>query len=445
MKMTVAPELKALSDIFQKNGFSLYLVGGAVRDYVLGKPSHDYDFTTDALPMEVKSMFRRTIDTGIKHGTVTVLFKGGSYEITTFRTEGDYSDSRHPDNVCFVRSLEEDLKRRDFTINALASNVQDGEIIDMHEGLSDLKNGTIRAIGNPMERFKEDGLRMMRAARFSAKLGFSIEGNTLSAMKALKENIRNISRERIREEFFRLVDSPFPRMGLEAMEKSGLMEILFPELWETRRIEGHGYHKENLYEHLVLSLEAARDLGAPVTVKLAALFHDIGKTATEKRDGDKWTYYHHEKVGEEMARAIMTRLKSSNEERDQVCLFIREHMFLYSPLWSDGSVRRLIVRVGKENLDNLFLLREADRKATTALPEEVSDDGLKERIKAELSSSAALTLKDLKINGKDLLGIVEKGPEMGRVLSLLLEMVIDDPGKNEREILLEKAREIEKR
>ena len=146
-----------------------------------------------------------------------------------------------------------------------------------------------------------------------------------------------------------------------------------------------------------------------------------------------------------MARAIMTRLKSSNEERDQVCLFIREHMFLYSPLWTDGSVRRLIVRVGKENLDNLFLLREADRKATTALPEEVSDDGLKERIKAELSSSAALTLKDLKINGKDLLGIVEKGPEMGRVLSLLLEMVIDDPEKNEREILLEKAREIEKR
>ena len=213
--MTVSPELKALSDIFQKNGFSLYLVGGAVRDYVLGKPSHDYDFTTDALPMEVKSMFRRTIDTGIKHGTVTVLFKGGSYEITTFRTEGDYSDSRHPDNVCFVRSLEEDLKRRDFTINALASNVQDGEIIDMHDGLSDLKNGTIRAIGNPMERFKEDGLRMMRAARFSAKLGFSIEGNTLSAMKALKENIRNISRERIREEFFRLVDSPFPRMGLD--------------------------------------------------------------------------------------------------------------------------------------------------------------------------------------------------------------------------------------
>ena len=345
--MTVSPELKALSDIFQKNGFSLYLVGGAVRDYVLGKPSHDYDFTTDALPMEVKSMFRRTIDTGIKHGTVTVLFKGGSYEITTFRKEGDYSDSRHPDNVCFVRSLEEDLKRRDFTINALASNVQDGEIIDMHEGLSDLKNGTIRAIGNPMERFKEDGLRMMRAARFSAKLGFSIEGNTLSAMKALKENIRNISRERIREEFFRLVDSPFPRMGLEAMEKSGLMEILFPELWEPRRIEGHGYHKENRYEHLVLSLEAARDLGAPVTVKLAALFHDIGKTATEKRDGDKWTYYHHETVGEEMARAIMTRLKSSNEERDQVCLFIREHMFLYSPLWTDGSVRRLIVRVGK--------------------------------------------------------------------------------------------------
>ena len=191
--MNVSESLKALSSIFIDHGFSLYLVGGAVRDYLLSKPSHDYDFTTDARPEEIKSMFRHTIDTGIKHGTVTVLFKGESYEITTFRTESDYSDSRHPDSVTFVRSLSEDLKRRDFTINAFALDISKGEIIDEHGGFEDLKNGVIRAIGNPEERFKEDALRIMRAARFSAKLGFKIEENTKNAMTKLSSTIKKVS------------------------------------------------------------------------------------------------------------------------------------------------------------------------------------------------------------------------------------------------------------
>ena len=442
--MEISETLKTLSSIFKSHGYSLYLVGGAVRDYLLSKPSHDFDFTTDARPEEIKSMFRHTIDTGIKHGTVTVLFKGGSYEITTFRTEGDYSDSRHPDSVTFVRSLSEDLKRRDFTINAFACDLSSGEIIDQHGGFNDLKNGVIRAIGDPNERFTEDALRIMRAARFSSKLGFEIEEETKKAMKALSPTIIKVSEERIREELFRLIDSPFPRLGIKTMEKTGLLEIILPELYSCKAIEGEGYHKENLLEHQILALEEALRLHAPLSVKISALLHDIGKVKAERRIGDKSTYYSHEIIGSEMASNIMTRLKSSNKDRDEVALLIREHMVQYTSSWSDGAVRRLIVRVGKDNLDNLFLLRECDRKATLALPDSFNDDELKERVAKELSSSPALTLKDLKVNGKDISLLTGNGPLTGKVLKALLDMVIEEPGLNEREILLEKAEELSK-
>ena len=440
--MNVSESLKALSSIFIAHGFSLYLVGGAVRDYLLSKPSHDYDFTTDARPEEIKSMFRHTIDTGIKHGTVTVLFKGESYEITTFRTESDYSDSRHPDSVTFVRSLSEDLKRRDFTINAFALDISKGEIIDEHGGFEDLKSGVIRAIGNPEERFKEDALRIMRAARFSAKLGFKIEENTKNAMTKLSSTIKKVSEERIREELFRLIDSPFPRLGLKNMEDTGLMEEILPELYSCKTIEGDGYHKENLLEHHILALEEAKNLNAPLTVKIASLLHDIGKVKTQRKVDGKTTFYSHEIIGSEMAASIMARLKSSNKDRDDVALLVREHMIQYSSSWSDGAIRRMIVRVGKDNLDNLFLLRECDRKATLALPDSFNDDELKHRINKELDASPALTLKDLKINGNDISTLTGKGPLTGKVLKSLLEMVIDDPTLNKREILLERAKKI---
>ena len=442
MKMIVPEKLKELALVFEENGFSLYLVGGAVRDYLMGRESHDYDFTTDATPEEVKKMFRRTIDTGIKHGTVTVLYKGGSYEITTFRTEGDYSDSRHPDSVTFVRSLEEDLKRRDFTINAFAVKVKDGEIIDLHGGFEDLNNKTIRAIGVAEERFGEDALRMMRAARFSAKLGFTVENETLSAMKKLKDNIKFVSAERIREEFFRLIDSPYPRMGLEAMDSTGLMEILFPELHSTKEIQGEGYHSENLLEHHILALEAARDEGAELEVKIASLFHDIGKVRTRGEKNGIATFYGHEIIGSEMAGEIMGRLKASNREKEKVMLLIREHMVQYSPSWSDGAVRRLIIRMGEENLSAFFALRRYDRKATLALPPDLDDREFQDRVGRILSASPAMTIRDLKVGGKDLASIVEKGPKMGKVLSALLERVLDDPMMNEREKLMEEAKKI---
>ena len=445
MKMNISETLKTLSSIFKSHGYSLYLVGGAVRDYLLSTPSHDFDFTTDARPEEIKDMFRHTIDTGIKHGTVTVLFKGESFEITTFRTEGDYSDSRHPDSVTFVRSLSEDLKRRDFTINAFACDLSSGEIIDQHGGFEDLNNGVIRAIGNPHERFKEDALRIMRAARFSSKLGFQIEEKTKEAMKTLSSTITRVSEERIREELFRLIDSPFPRLGLQAMEETGLLKIILPELYDCKYIEGEGYHRENLLEHQILALEEAERLHAPLTVKISALLHDIGKVKAERINGNKTTYYSHEIIGSELASDIMSRLKSSNKDRDEVALLIREHMIQYTPSWSDGAVRRMIVRVGKDNLDNLFILRECDRKATLALPECFNDVELKQRIANELSSSPALTLKDLKVNGKDISLITENGPLTGKVLKELLDMVIEKPSLNERETLLYKAKEISKR
>lgn len=440
--MIINESLKALSSIFKENGFSLYLVGGAVRDALLNKESHDYDFTTDARPEEVKKMFRRTIDTGIKHGTVTVLFQGGSYEITTFRTESDYSDSRHPDSVTFVRSLSEDLKRRDFTINAFACDLDSGEIIDQHGGFDDLEKGIVRAIGNAEERFKEDALRMMRAARFSSKLGFAIEKNTLQSMKKLSSTIEKVSEERIREELFRLLDSPYPRLGLEAMEKTGLLAFILPELSICRTIDGDGYHKENLLEHHILALEEARNLNAPLSVKIAAVLHDIGKVKTQIKNGDKSTFYSHEIVGSEMVYSILSRLKTSNKERDEVTLLVREHMVQYSPSWSDGAIRRLIVRVGKENLDSFFLLRECDRKATTGLPESFDDKELKERVNNILSSSSPMTLKDLEINGRDLKALTTKGPLMGKVLKTLLNEVMENPELNERNKLLLRAEEI---
>lgn len=438
MKYRVPYKLKELSDIFEQNGYCLYLVGGAVRDYVLKLENHDYDFTTDAEPTEVKKMFRKTIDTGIKHGTVTVLFKGGSYEITTFRTEGEYHDGRHPEKVAFVRNLDEDLKRRDFTINALAANLKSGTIIDNHNGLEDLEKGLVRAIGVPEERFTEDALRMLRACRFASKLGFVVEESTKKAISKLKENVRLVSAERIKEELFRLIDSPCPRAGLETMRETGLMDIILPELSDLYGLEQGGFHNEDAYEHSILALERARDMKYPIEVKVAALLHDIGKKHTRKEGETRYTFYGHESVSEKLASKILDRLKASNNEKKIILRLIREHMFSYTPEWSDGAIRRFINRVGINSLDRLYMLRDCDNTATTGEKPESEHllSELKARIKLELDRNSALTLKDLKITGDDLLSIgMEKGPGIGKILNELLEMVIDNPDLNDKEKL----------
>ncbi len=445
MKYSVPHKLRELAEIFEKNGFSLYLVGGAVRDYVLGLDNHDYDFTTDAEPLEVKKMFKKTIDTGIKHGTVTVLFKGGSYEITTFRTEGEYHDGRHPEKVSFVRNLDEDLKRRDFTINALAADLRSGTIIDQHDGLADIKNGVVRAIGIAEERFTEDALRMLRACRFSSKLGFEVEESTKMAISKLKENVKLVSSERIKDELFRLIDSPHPRMGLETMRETGLMDIILPELSALYGLEQGGFHKEDAYEHSILALERARDMKYPIEVKVSALLHDIGKKQTRREGETRYTFYGHEGVSERMTLGILERLKASNNEKKIILRLIREHMFSYTPEWTDGAVRRFINRVGINSLDRLYMLRDCDNAATTGEKPDNShlEKELRTRINSELERNSALTLKDLKITGDDLIKLgIEKGPSIGKILNQLLEMVIDNPELNEKEKLSSIAREL---
>ena len=441
--MRISRDIEELAAIFRDAGFSLYLVGGAVRDTILGKENNDYDFTTDAKPDEVKKLFRRTIDTGIRHGTVTVIFRGSHYEITTFRTEGSYNDSRHPDSVEFVTSLEEDLRRRDFTINAFAASLPDGKIIDMHDGMKDLRKRIIRAIGDPEERFGEDALRMMRACRFSSQLGFSIEDRTAAAMKDLHSTISKVSAERIKEELWKLIAGPYPEKGLEAMRLSGIMDEILPELSAAYGFEQGGMHQETLYEHLVLALAAARDHGYPMTVKLAALFHDIGKTVTRKEGNGsrEWTFYGHDRVSAEMTEKIFRRLKTSNEERENVSHLIRCHMFSYTPDWTDSAVRRFISRVGIDSINDLFFLRVCDMSAT--IGHRVVPDNLlafSERINAELDKGNALTLKDLRIDGKKLMDLgIKPGPVMGEILKRLLDEVIEAPSLNNPEYLEKRA------
>ncbi len=444
-KYPVDNRLKGFAEIFRKNGYSLYLVGGAVRDFLLKKENHDYDFTTDAEPMEIKKMFSRTVDTGIKHGTVTVLYKGGSYEVTTFRSEGDYKDGRHPDSVSFIKSLSEDLKRRDFTINALAASLPDGKIIDEHDGISDLKRKRIRAIGNPEERFGEDALRMLRACRFASKLSFSIEDDTFKAIAKMHSNVKAVSAERIKEEVFALILSDDPVRGLEYMRKSLLMADIFPELYETAGFEQKGVHKEDLYHHLLRTLERAKENGHSPYVRIAALFHDIGKLNTRRSgSGREYTFYGHEEESARIYRNIAMRLKTSNEERDKVAHLILNHMFSYTPDWSDAAVRRFINRVGRENIDDLIDLRIDDAEAISGSVNPLMLIALIERINAEYEKESALTLKDLKITGNDLIreNILKPSKQMGEVLNRLLDEVIENPALNDRQTLLRLASEL---
>lgn len=444
-KYPVPEKLKAFASIFKEHGYSVYLVGGAVRDHLLGIENHDYDFTTDAMPEEVKGMFRRTIDTGIKHGTVTVLFQHEQFEVTTFRAESDYSDMRHPDAVKFIRNLDEDLKRRDFTINAFAADLSTGEIIDRHHGFEDLENHVIRAIGNPIERFTEDALRMLRAARFSSKLSFDIEKETLDAMKSLAGNISHVSAERIKDELFRLILSKDPLRGLETLRKTGLMELILPELSATIGVEQGGDHDDTVYEHSLKALERALKNNHSDKVRLAALFHDIGKVKTRvESDGDRpYTFYGHDEVGAELWTEIAKRLKCSNEERDSVALLIRNHMFAYSSEWTDAAIRRFMKKVGVENIPELIDLRTDDAESISGFCYRENLRELEARVRDEVEKASALTIKDLEINGGDLIRIgVKPGPMMGRILEALLDEVIELPSLNRKEYLLEKAKKL---
>jgi poly(A) polymerase/tRNA nucleotidyltransferase (CCA-adding enzyme) len=428
----------------RERGFECYLIGGSVRDLILGRSIYDYDFATDALPEEVMKMFRKTVPTGIKHGTVSILSDEGQFEITTYRSDGTYIDGRHPDSVSFSKELRIDVERRDFTINGLAYDPLSGEIIDHVNGIQDIENKIIRTIGDPIMRFTEDGLRPIRACRFAAKLNFVIEENTFKAMTETIDAVRKVSKERIRDELMKILESEKPSTGIEYLQKAGLLEIFLPELAECYDVSQNRYHIFDVYYHSIYSCDAASK-ERPL-IRLAALLHDIGKVPTRQPgvDGD-FTFYNHEVVGSKMARKIMKRLKFSNEQIEIVNNLILNHMFHYTDEWTDGAVRRFIRKVGLDNIENIFTLRMADRKGNGArkgLPAPI--ERLKKRIDHVIEQENAFSVRDLDINGNVIMNEfdIKPGPIIGKILNELLEMVLDNPELNEREKLIAKAREM---
>lgn len=427
--------IKDFARVFEQAGKRCYIVGGALRDTLLGRPVNDYDAATDARPEEVLSLFRKVIPTGIKHGTVTVLWQGKPIETTTFRRDQGYSDGRRPDSVEFGATLEEDLERRDFTINAMAYDPLKGELVDLHRGQEDLDAGLIRAVGEARERFDEDGLRPLRAVRFASQLGFEIEDSTLAAIAPSLPRLSAVSPERVREEFDRILLSPEPSRGLRLMEDTGMLGLLFPELASCRGVEQKGMHRFDVLDHLYASVDVSmRD---PV-IRFAALFHDVGKPRA-KADGKDGipTFYRHEEDSARMALEVMRKYRYPNAFMAEVEHLIRQHMFFYEDSWTDAAVRRFVARVGEENIEALFALRLADAAGTAGTkPHPEGLEPFRRRIEAVLAASHALGLKDLAIGGRELAALgVPKGPAMGRILAELLETVLDDPAQNTKEDL----------
>ncbi len=431
-----------------ENGFQAWVVGGSIRDLLLNREVYDYDIATDATPEQVMSIFRRAIPTGIKHGTVTVISKGHNIEITTFRADGKYSDGRRPDFVRFAKTIEEDLSRRDFTINGIAYNPITGVLVDPFGGQKDIKKRIIRTIGDPIERFSEDGLRPFRACRFAAQLEFEIEEKTFDAIRKTLEIASKVSVERIREEFIKILKADKPSIGIELMRKSGLLELFLPELLKGYGIKQNKYHRYDIYFHNLYTCDAATK--DDWRIRLAALLHDVGKYYAKKEiekegEGKKPVFYNHEIIGAAIAKKILRRLKFSNNDINFITHLIRNHMFHYTNQWTDGAVRRFMRKVGLENLDALFELRRADRIGNGLKQgESNSIKKLKERIQQIIEAENAITVKDLAVNGYDImdeLGI-KPGPMVGKVLNGLLEIILDDPEKNNRETLLKLAHEI---
>lgn len=433
-KLTLPKTVKDFAGLFQKNGFQLYLVGGAVRDCLMGKEVHDYDFATNAKPEDVQRIFKHTIPVGLDHGTVLVLFQNEEFEVTTFRTA---------DNN-FADSINEDLRCRDFTINAFAYDIYDGKIIDLFNGKHDLKNKVIRAVENPAARIQEDPLRMMRACRFAAVLEFTIEPQTMAAVTENASLIQNVSPERIRDELCKLMTAARPSYGLELMRTTGLLNIILPELMEGFGFEQNRFHKYDVYYHNIYSCDNAP--AGNLEVRLAALLHDIAKprTSREKANDDGNSFYNHEIIGSRMAGRILKRLKFSAAQISHIKHLIKHHMFYYTKEWTDGAVRRFIRNVGAENLEDLFLLRDADRNGNgskTGIPKAFID--FQEKIREIMEIDSALKVTDLEINGRDLIENLQmkQGPMIGEVLNYLLELVLDEPELNKHELLMEKAKE----
>ncbi len=420
-----------------------WIVGGCVRDLLLGRAISDWDVATDARPEEVQRIFPRTIPTGIQHGTVMVMLGGHGYEVTTLRGETTYSDGRRPDAVHFVDDIVRDLARRDFTVNAIALEPTTGNVIDPFEGQKDLAARVLRAVGVPSERFGEDGLRVLRAARFVATLEMDLDPATEQAIGPSLDTFRKVSAERVRDEWVKTMKAKRPSRAFEVMRTTGILGVTCPELLEGVGMEQNKWHAYDVWRHGMECMDACT--GDPI-LRIAALLHDVGKPKS-RAFSDKtqdFTFYEHERIGAEMAEPICQRLRFSNDERARIVALVRHHLFHYDGKWNDAAVRRWIKRVTSERLEDLYRLNEADvrSKGRDCEADIAALTALKAHVEKVIAEGAALTTRDLRINGKDLmkeLGLAP-GPILGEILTQLLEDVLSDPAVNEREELLRRAR-----
>ncbi|WP_437648688.1 CCA tRNA nucleotidyltransferase [Sorangium sp. So ce362] len=424
-----------------------WIVGGCVRDLLRGEPAKDWDVATDARPDEVVAAFRKVIPTGIQHGTVTVVVRGVPYEVTTLRGDGTYSDGRRPDRVEFVDDITADLARRDFTMNAIAIDPVDGHLIDPFGGQRDLEAKIIRAVGDPGERFAEDGLRVLRAARFAATLESALDPETERAMGTARshQTFRCVSAERVRDEWLKAMRARRPSVAFEIMRRTELLSITCPEMIESVGCEQNRWHAYDVWGHAMACLDACKP--EPI-LRVAALMHDIGKPRTREfsEKTSDYTFYEHERVGAEMAEPILTRLRFSNDERARIVALIRHHLICYDDSWTDAAVRRWLRRVTPGLAPDLYEIGVADALGKgREVTEDIATIGrLRERVEALLAAGAALSAKDLAVNGSTLmkeLGI-PPGRLVGEILERLVEVVTEEPEANTPERLLAAARDM---
>jgi poly(A) polymerase/tRNA nucleotidyltransferase (CCA-adding enzyme) len=467
LRFVLPSYVQKIARILTKEGYDVFLVGGAPRDIAMGKVPHDYDLATNALPDEMVELFPKAISTGAKFGTVIALVpdqngENMEVEVTTFRSEEEYIDGRWPSKVEFVNDLNRDLGRRDFTINAMAVDLmsfdlsgeeieREWELIDPFEGMNDINMKLIRAVGTPIERFKEDGLRAFKACRLASQLDFEIEEETFKAIKESIPVARLVSMERVRDEFMKLLlNSSKPSKGIELMRQSGLLSLVLPELVEAYGVEQKMYHVHDVYWHSLKTCDVAED-----SIKLVALLHDIAKPRTDMGDGH---FYGHDIMGVQMVEDIMKRLRFSKSDIEKAKILVRNHMFYYPHAqqdmnkeeldkldvgkWSDAAVRRFINRVGEENIEDLFKLRIADATSNPSSPFQPEEITLLQKHISEVrAQDMALKITDLDVNGEDLQSIgVKPGPQMGEILQRLLDIVIEDPLMNTKEKLLDEAK-----
>ncbi len=442
-KLEIPDKVKKIIPKFIQSGAEIYSVGGACRDLLLGREVTDWDFTTNLTPEEMKKLFPKNSFYNNDFGTFSVVGKKGEiFEITTFRTDVGYSDGRHPDEVRWGKSLAEDLARRDFSINAIAItgiSAEKMEIIDLFEGRKDLENKLIRTMGNPDERFKEDGLRLMRAVRIASQLGFEIEEKTLVSIQKNAKLINQISSERVRDELFKLLLSPIPSKGVELLRQSGLLGEIMPELLEGLNMAQKGHHIDDVWTHNLKTLDNCQSKN-PIT-RLAALLHDVGKPRSMSGEGETRTFHNHEVYGSRMAVRLGKNFKLSNKELDQLFRLVRWHMFTVQETQTDKAVRRFIRNVTPEYIDEMIDLRRADRLGSGSKETSWRWELFKKRI-IEVQKQP-FSVRDLKIDGKDVMEILQlsPGPKVGEVLNGIFKQVEENPSTNDRETLLEKIRQ----